>query len=1111
MATCDYPAGGKYFRLLASAAAAFGVWFSARATPVQVNDTDSSITYTSGWVAYSDGGLIDGNGHHNTNSGDYCQYTFTAASIKWIGATNTGLGAADVYIDGVYDVSVTQAASSLQYGIVNYQKTWSTSGSHTIKIVGTSSAPVVVDAFSYDTTASTVGANLALSGYGGVASASSSHSSGSFPVSSLNDNGTSTYWNDGTQNTFPDTCSITWNCEQTVNEVVLRLPVMSGSYTLGERQIDSFQVQYKDRTGVYRELAQISGWMAPATNDGTQTRALRFPTVSTREIRLYFTGGNSDGWSYMEEIQVYNQDLAIGANGGSPDASSAHSSGLFPIARLNDNDSNGYWNDGTQSVYPDTCSVTWASAQTINRVVLRLPILSGYPLGDRTLGAFTLQYKSGSSYVNLQSFSSVVTPESDDGTQNLSVAFSAVSTTEIRVSFSSGNSDGWSYMEEIEAFDDTGVTLPAVVAQQSLPGTNWTLDTSTTDLTLAILNNRPTIFTLKNPSQNWNWTATQTSLPLLGRVYIGATAYAPNWTYQDATVDTTSGTKVTLRFTSTTPSLELKSIWWARPGVGPVEVATTVQNNTGSTINYNDSDVATADLTFTADAPATIWHFDKVVSAGGDRYAAAPVKSQLMNTANSSVQAYTDNSYGSVSDIPVRDYDVNSVHGLYIGYMSSFGKASDQSYSNPLTIEHKDLIWDTGSFNQANGVLLSLPSFFIGTYQGDLDAGGNTEKAWYWNYKLPATMRANSNEPLVEYCTPDTEAGNATFYSTYPSGSFGGELAKEDINWLNGSQVDWFGSTIMQWNPDPSTWPDGMQLGTLVHSNGLKLALYMPHSYEGADLSTSAGVTSEESALLTRFDNYPYDYYRSDFVVEGSYDFLKHQGFMSVLDYMIANRSGFRYEHCSAGGTLKDFDTLQRITFMTTDDSATMNGHKQSYFSSSYFINPVQLKSDVLVTEQSDLTLINYYLRLGLIGASMMSPLDTTKSGDARFIVSSTLTTAYKNFTTLYQNTARPVLRGASVFHVLPIVSGSDWDGFELFNSNISAGIKGYVVLWKPVGGATSRTIHFKGLNPTTTYSLTFQDRPTENTSATGATLMTTGLTVTGLTDTYSSEIIWIQ
>lgn len=118
--------------------------------------------------------------------------------------------------------------------------------------------------------------------------------------------------------------------------------------------------------------------VAPTVNDGSQTKTFTLPMLSTTAIRVRFDIGNSDGWSFMNEIQVYgpSNNLALRGNGGNAAASSYLTLyGGSPPSKLNDNTTGGYWNDNTQYNYPDWCEINWATQKTVNQVILRVPVM----------------------------------------------------------------------------------------------------------------------------------------------------------------------------------------------------------------------------------------------------------------------------------------------------------------------------------------------------------------------------------------------------------------------------------------------------------------------------------------------------------------------------------------------------------------------------------------------------------------------------------------------------------------------------------------------------------------------------------------------------------------
>lgn len=104
----------------------------------QVDDRASGITYATGtWSGY-DGDpwyTYGGTETNGSTTSHYVQYTWTGTSIAWIGAKNSNLGKANVYIDGVLQIAgIDLYSATKQYQQPLYVKTGLSNASHTIKI-----------------------------------------------------------------------------------------------------------------------------------------------------------------------------------------------------------------------------------------------------------------------------------------------------------------------------------------------------------------------------------------------------------------------------------------------------------------------------------------------------------------------------------------------------------------------------------------------------------------------------------------------------------------------------------------------------------------------------------------------------------------------------------------------------------------------------------------------------------------------------------------------------------------------------------------------------------------------------------------------------------------
>jgi hypothetical protein len=642
-------------------------------------------------------------------------------------------------------------------------------------------------------------------------------------------------------------------------------------------------------------------------------------------------------------------------------------------------------------------------------------------------------------------------------------------------------------------------------AGESVARKMWTFSTDDTVIRIAVYSNKQYIVSLENPSTRSNWTPNPSEVPLLNRVSMGGAAYTPDWTYQDATVEHADGYKVTLRFTSSTPNLELKSYWQAQKGCGPVENWMTVENRTGQTITYKYQDVISSCLTVSADATVNLWRFFREPigrnNGGLDVIALSP------NSRIVSVVSDGFNQRDPERLLPFVVMDAGQTHGLYIGYGWDFGRFVNSTGSDPRIIVTKFDLGDAGEISEEDGKVLRIPYTFYGTYTGDVDDGCNKMKKWFWNYNIPRSLRDNANEPLVELHAPFyDEAGWSAYLNTHPLKSWGVDLVKMDIAWMiPGPFADWpneVGANKRTWTPDPAKWPKGMTFGTLAHSNNLKASLYMFDTYQNADLATVQGRIAEKQALLERFDKGWYDYWRSDFDLEGEFDYLKHQGFLDVVDFMIAKRPGFRWENCSGGGQKKSFDMAERMTFMTTEDNAQAITYRWAFYGNSYVLNPVQLKADIAVDWNSvpSLAWDKYNFRTGLLGAIMVCGSEKALDAQQERVARETWS--------LYQTRQRAILREGDVYHILPFPDGVNWDGMQFYNTGLK---RGSVLLFKPSATAPdSMIIKLKGLNRRVTYTLAFQDRTNENCSITGAQLMNHGIQVAGMSGAYASEIVWM-
>jgi len=332
-----------------------------------------------------------------------------------------------------------------------------------------------------------------------------------------------------------------------------------------------------------------------------------------------------------------------------------------------------------------------------------------------------------------------------------------------------------------------------------------------------VSNNKIYIDGIKNPAQGWNWAPIASEVPLPGRNSIrtaGAPAnidQTPNWTFAGASEDKSDGFAVTLHFVSTTPSLELKSVWTARPGPGPVENRLTIQNKSGGVVVYSP-DISAGVLRLKADKRVRLWNFEKT-SIGQGHF-----DNQLIGPG---VHRSIDS-----RQIPFIMFDVNSTHGAYIGYEWELGAFQLATDADPLDIT-VSILPITEAVPQGANEIFTIPSVYYGTYKGDVDDGSNRFKKWFWNHKITRSLHDNADEPWTEVCVQQrfdeknglNDVTGATPQCVYDAiAATGVECVKFDF-W-DGTGQCWY--TGRDWMFHQNVWPNGFDYAAKAHRAGLK-------------------------------------------------------------------------------------------------------------------------------------------------------------------------------------------------------------------------------------------------------------------------------------------------
>lgn len=119
-------------------------------SPTLVQQTSTSVAWAGSWGTTSSSAYSGGSARASSAAGASATYAFSGRSIALLMSRGPARGQAKIYVDGTYIATVDLVAASNVYQQVVFSRTFSSWGSHTIKIVavGTATRPtVVLDAF----------------------------------------------------------------------------------------------------------------------------------------------------------------------------------------------------------------------------------------------------------------------------------------------------------------------------------------------------------------------------------------------------------------------------------------------------------------------------------------------------------------------------------------------------------------------------------------------------------------------------------------------------------------------------------------------------------------------------------------------------------------------------------------------------------------------------------------------------------------------------------------------------------------------------------------------------------------------------------------------------
>jgi hypothetical protein len=363
------------------------------------------------------------------------------------------------------------------------------------------------------------------------------------------------------------------------------------------------------------------------------------------------------------------------------------------------------------------------------------------------------------------------------------------------------------------------------------------------------------VISIGHPQAGSGWTAEsveRTSIALIPSIEVGGRTVPVHWCFRGQ-LNEPGRSETIFRFTCDEPALELKSVWRAYPGPGPVEhqilisnqgketvllplqptLAFSVQNPLGHTLEHWWVERG-------GSIPSNVGtHQERIVPGSRTSLVSTPNGTSLMSTPDGRSVAPPPNgepspwekAHGPIPWFSVHDREGR--RGWYAGIeFSGFVRMDLQADAGEtgrgvraLTAvlglgksDSEDASYRTRVFP---GETFETPTVFVGCYAGDVDDGANRLRRWVEAHICPSS---HANLPLLVNNTwgdPPKFAINEAFARRMidSSAALGMEMYHVDAGWFR---------YVGDWRCDPTKFPAGLTpIVDYARSKGMSFGLWI--------------------------------------------------------------------------------------------------------------------------------------------------------------------------------------------------------------------------------------------------------------------------------------------
>lgn len=685
-----------------------------------------------------------------------------------------------------------------------------------------------------------------------------------------------------------------------------------------------------------------------------------------------------------------------------------------------------------------------------------------------------------------------------------------------------------------------GKTSPGQGLSRSGP---WRLTTSDTEIILTTQDGWPVLKAVTSPATAHNWLSSPDKEQLMKIVMLDGKPRNTDWKFEGVDQDAQTG-ELIFRYSNSSPKLDLKSVWRARPGHGPVEHWITIANNSPNTITMTNQDSLTLDgLTLASDESAQAWWINR----GGNT---PSLKGGVFTTGiNPGLdQVLISNPTNGSSPVPWLAVQDGRERGFYVGWeFSGIGRIHVKTIAEkPTRFDLEIGLVPKFKTDIPSGQTFLVPPAFIGCYRGTIDDGSYTLHRFILDKLLPPRPKNQPYPTLAYNLYLDVGGNKARESHVVNSASFSKQLGFEtfvpDAMWYP-KDGDW------RW--DPARFPHGEKpIEEYVHQNGMKLGLWVAFTHGGdsddpgalnifrhpdwfneeigpdwkshdinwtplLDLGYKPAREWVEQELVRLVSEYKLDYLKHDhspivtqcvqvnhphhYGVDVSY--WSTLGYYQVMEMLHDKFPDLVFEGCSGGGHIKDFGYVKHVHYIVTTDTLSALPDRQSIYDSTFAFPPAVLMAytyENLYNKTSDRPL-PFLWRSAMMSAWQIDPTHTANWSPQEVA-------GVKRATEIYKSWIRPILNDCEVHHILPRPDGVHWDGLFYWSPSLK---RGTVYIFRPNNDQIAQRVRLKGLQANARYQIRSEDGSVAQGVLTGADLMTQGLEIR-LPHKYSSDLILV-